>query len=76
MTNPGQINGDHNLFIAGNDAQAKGTVTEIAGSLGWTHVQDMGDIKASRAIETIVLVWLQLMVTSGRALHNLHVARG
>ncbi len=75
MTNPGQIKSDHDLFIAGNDAAAKATVTDIARSLGWTTVLDLGDIKASRPIETIVLVWLQLMVSFGSPLHNLHVAR-
>ena len=76
MTNPGLVKGDHDLFIAGNDAAAKATVTDLARSLGWGHVQDMGDIKGARAMETIVLVWLQIMGVTGNGLHNLHVARG
>ena len=76
MTHLGLVKGDHDLFICGNDAAAKATVTALAHSLGWQHVPDLGDIKAARAQATIVLVWLQLMGTTGGTLHNLHVARG
>jgi predicted dinucleotide-binding enzyme len=76
MTNPGSVKGDHDLFVAGNDPAAKATVSEIAAALGWRHVQDMGDIKGARAMETLVLVWLQIMSVTGSSLHNLHVARG
>ena len=31
---------------------------------------------AAWATETLVLVWLQLMVATGDTLHNLHLVRG
>ena len=46
------------------------------GALGWSHFQDMGDIQGARAMETIVLVWLQIMSVTGGSAHNLHVAKG
>lgn len=76
IANPELIKGDHDIFIAGNDAAAKQGVTDLARSLGWQHVVDMGDIKAARATETLVLVWLQLVVATGGTLHNLHLVRG
>jgi predicted dinucleotide-binding enzyme len=76
MTNPGLVKGEHDLFICGNDAGAKATVAALAQSLGWSLVPDLGDIKGARAQETLVLVWLQLIGTTGGTLHNLHVARG
>ena len=76
MTNPGMIKGPHDLFVAGNDAAAKATVIDLARTLGWTDFQDMGDLKGSRAMETLVLVWVQIMSVTGSTAHNLHVARG
>ncbi len=76
MTNPGLVKGEHDLFISGNDAAAKAVVTDLAHALGWKNVPDLGDLKGARAQETIVLVWLQLIGTTGGTLHNLHVARG
>jgi hypothetical protein len=76
MVNPGLIKGDHDLFLAGNDPAAKATVTALARSLGWSQFVDMGDIKGARAMETIVLVWVQIMSVTGKSLHNLHVAFG
>lgn len=75
MATPALLPGDHDLFLAGNDAAAKATVTSLARDLGWQHVVDMGDITAARATETIVLVWLQIMVATGGSHHNLHVQR-
>ncbi len=74
IVNPGLITKDHDLFLSGNDAAAKATVTELARGLGWKSFLDLGDIKGSRAQETIVLVWLQVMGATGSSLHNLHVA--
>lgn len=76
IVNPGLIKADHDLFLSGNDAGAKATVTELARGLGWQSFLDLGDIKGARAQETIVLVWLQIMGATGGTTHNLHVARG
>ncbi|HVR61991.1 MAG TPA: NAD(P)-binding domain-containing protein, partial [Polyangia bacterium] len=47
MVNPGLVPGEHDLFICGNDAGAKGRVTELLReSFGWKSVLDVGDITA------------------------------
>ncbi|MEO8242085.1 MAG: NAD(P)-binding domain-containing protein [bacterium] len=74
MANPGQIGGAHDLFLAGNDAAAKATVAEIAKSLGWVHIVDLGDITAARGTESLLPIWLRLMMTGG-PLFNIHVQR-
>jgi predicted dinucleotide-binding enzyme len=44
------------MFIAGNDDDAKKTVTEILASFGW-ETEDMGKAEAARAIEPLCILW-------------------
>jgi len=53
--------GDTTMFVAGNDAGAKGRVTEILrGWFGWKHVLDLGDISASRGLEAYLAIWVRM----------------
>ena len=56
-------NGNHDIFISGNDAPAKKTVTEILKSYGWKHIIDLGDITTSRGTEMMMPFWLRLWGT-------------
>lgn len=56
MVNPTFVGGKPTMFIAGNDAQAKATVSEILLQFGW-DIADMGDIEAARAIEPLCQLW-------------------
>lgn len=61
QVNPVQLaNADHNLFICGNDADAKAKVTEIAKSYGWKNITDVGDITSARGTEMLLPIWLRL----------------
>lgn len=44
------------MFIAGNDKDAKQTVTEILTRFGW-ETEDMGAAEAARAIEPLCILW-------------------
>jgi predicted dinucleotide-binding enzyme len=44
------------MFICGNDADAKKTVTEILDAFGW-ETEDMGKVEAARAIEPLCILW-------------------
>src|SRR5690606_3259173 len=44
------------LFICGDDAAAKTTVTSILDEFGW-EAEDMGGAIAARAIEPLCLLW-------------------
>ena len=75
MVNPGLIPGDHDLFIAGNDAGAKAEVAAIARSFGWEGIVDLGDIVGARATESLLPIWVRLWMTGGSPLVNLRVVR-
>lgn len=44
------------MFICGNDATAKQTVTDILGTFGW-DTADMGKAESARAIEPLCMLW-------------------
>ncbi|MEH1056710.1 NAD(P)-binding domain-containing protein [Micromonospora sp. CPCC 206171] len=55
--------GEHTVFVAGNDAGAKRTVTGLLEGFGHTDVIDLGDITGARGAEMLLPVWLRLMGT-------------
>jgi predicted dinucleotide-binding enzyme len=76
MVNPAAVPGDHDLFLCGNDADAKARVTELLRSFGWRGILDLGDITAARGMEMILPIWLRLMGTFKTPMFNFHIARG
>ncbi|HEX9340075.1 MAG TPA: NAD(P)-binding domain-containing protein [Thermoplasmata archaeon] len=76
MVNPDLVaEGDHDVFVSGNDAGAKAKVTEILRSFGWKRVVDLGDITTARGVEMVVPVWVQLMGTMKTPMFNFKIAR-
>jgi predicted dinucleotide-binding enzyme len=78
MVDPGLVPGEHDLFISGNDEQAKAQVAELLQSFGWPaeRILDLGDITAARAQELYVALWVRLMGVAGGAAFNIHVVAG
>jgi hypothetical protein len=76
MVNPSAVPGDHEVFLCGNDAEAKARVTELLRSFGWRSILDLGDITAARGMEMILPIWLRLMGTLKMPMFNFHIARG
>ncbi|MBS1873583.1 MAG: NADP oxidoreductase [Acidobacteria bacterium] len=74
MVNPARVAGEHDLFIAGNSADAKQAVTELLRSFGWRTIIDLGDITGARATETLMFIWMRLYGMYG-PLINFHIAR-
>ena len=56
MYKPSYKEGIPTMFICGNDANAKKTVTGILASFGW-ETEDMGAVEAARAIEPLCILW-------------------
>ena len=56
MYKPNFPGGIPTMFICGNDAAAKKTVTGILTAFGW-ETEDMGKIEAARAIEPLCILW-------------------
>lgn len=75
MVNPKELGAESSVFIAGDDAAAKTTVTELLRSFGHTDVIDLGDISGARGTEMLLPVWLRLMGTLGTANFNFSIVR-
>ncbi len=73
--NPAFVPGPQDLFIAGNSADAKATVTKLAQSFGWTEIVDLGGIIGARRMDGILPLFLSVMMLTGKPLHNLHLQR-
>lgn len=56
MVDPKLPGGKPSMFIAGNDAQAKATVSQLLEQFGW-ETEDMGAAAAARAIEPLCMLW-------------------
>ena len=57
MVDPNQVgNGDHTVFLSGNDDEAKGLVTELLYELGWRDILDLGDISTARGTEMMLSI--------------------
>jgi predicted dinucleotide-binding enzyme len=75
MVDPKQLGAPHTLFVAGNDAAAKGEVTALLRSFGWEDVIDLGDASAFRAMEQLIPLWMALERVTGGPEFQLAVVR-
>jgi hypothetical protein len=76
MVDPGKLPRPHSVFIASNDEAAKGEVTKLLESFGWTDVIDLGDLGNCRAMEQLIPLWMSLERKFGGPQFNLAVIRG
>jgi predicted dinucleotide-binding enzyme len=60
MVDPSKLTEKTDVFISGNDADAKATVMALLRSFGWKSIIDLGDITTSRSVEGFVLLWQSL----------------
>jgi 8-hydroxy-5-deazaflavin:NADPH oxidoreductase len=58
MVDPDLPGGPPDMFIAGDDTDAKAAVTEILESFGWPGALDLGGIEAARYLEPMAMVWI------------------
>ena len=77
MTEPQKVgNGDHQLFVCGNDGAAKKTVTSLLKEeFGWKEVLDLGDISMARGAEAYLLLWVRLYQALGTPEFNLRIVK-
>lgn len=79
MVNPNLVGGgDHNIFICGNDADAKTKVSDLLSTnFGWKkeNIIDLGDITNSRGTEQLLPIWIRLMVSLGTPMFQFKVVR-
>jgi predicted dinucleotide-binding enzyme len=58
MVAPDFPDGKPDMFICGNDSDAKQKVGELIESLGWPPVIDLGGIESARYLEPLAMVWI------------------
>jgi predicted dinucleotide-binding enzyme len=76
MADPSLLaDGDHSVFLCGNDAQAKEQVAALLRSFGWSDVIDLGDITSARGTESYLPLWLRLWGTLQVPMFNIKVVR-
>jgi predicted dinucleotide-binding enzyme len=68
FVNPDLPNGPPDMFLCGNDADAKKIVAQICAHWGW-GVIDLGGIEASRHLEPMCMVWVLHGALSGSWTH-------
>jgi predicted dinucleotide-binding enzyme len=78
MVNPQMINGgDHNVFMSGNDGDAKNHVKEILKSFGWkeSSIIDLGNIKTARGTEMYLPLWLSIFGIEKNGAFNIKIVK-
>jgi predicted dinucleotide-binding enzyme len=77
MVDPGRLPGEHDVFVCGEDAEAKRQVAELLRSFGWPaeRIRDLGGISSARGTEMYLGLWLRLWGTLGTGYFNISVVR-
>jgi predicted dinucleotide-binding enzyme len=75
MVNPEFPDGAPDMFICGNDLEAKKTVTEICEAFGWPTTIDIGGIEGARLLEPLSILWVLYGIRSGGWNHAFKVLR-
>lgn len=69
--------GDHHLFMSGNDADAKQQVDAwLRAWFGWRHIIDLGDITTARGTEMLLPIWVRLFAKFGTPTFNFKIVQG
>lgn len=76
MINPARVGADHDMFVSGNDAEAKATVSRfLREQFGWKNVIDLGDLTTARGTEGYLPLWIRLWGALGTADFNIKIVR-
>jgi 8-hydroxy-5-deazaflavin:NADPH oxidoreductase len=75
MVDPSKVPGKHDVFLCGEDAEAKRQVAKLLESFGWPaeRIRDLGHISSARGTEMYVALWLHLWGTLGTGYFNIAV---
>lgn len=72
MVAPQQLaDGDHTIFVAGDDAAARAHVKSVLQDLGWRDIVEFPALEAARGLEMYLPLWVRLMGQLGTPQFNL-----
>jgi predicted dinucleotide-binding enzyme len=69
IVDPNKLIEKTDVFVSGNDIEAKATVVQILREwFGWREIIDLGDITTSRSVEMYMMLWhdLRKVISSKR----------
>ena len=71
------VSGAHDVFLCGDDGDAKARVVGLLESWGWPaeSVIDLGDLSSARGMEAYLLFWIGLRGALGTSRFNVRVVR-
>jgi hypothetical protein len=76
MVNPAMLAERTDVFISGNNLQAKATVTTILRDwFGWKSIMDLGDITTSRGVEMYMALWRCFRLATSSYYFNIKLVR-
>lgn len=76
MVNPSLVKGEHDVFVSGNDADAKEKVKDILKNwFGWESPIDLGDLTTARGTEMMLPIWIRLYGAFGHANFNFKIVK-
>ena len=77
MVDPRSLaDGEHVMFLCGDDAATKEIVTTILREdFGWKHLLDLGGISSARATEGYLALWTRLYGKLGTGIFNLAIVK-
>lgn len=74
MVDPAALGlGGTTMFVAGDDAEAKATVTGLLRDLGWQSILDLGGVEAARGMEMYLPLWLRIVQSTGNVAFNIAI---
>ncbi len=75
MVDPGLVPGSHNVFMCGEDREAKTEVGQLLEAFGWRpgDILDLGGITAARGTEMYLALWLRLWAVAGTGRLNVRL---
>ena len=75
MVDPKSLGEGTTVFVSGDDAEAKATVTGLLAEFGHDDVIDLGGIETARGTEMFLPLWLRTMGALGTGMFNIKVVR-
>ncbi|HNS13403.1 MAG TPA: NAD(P)-binding domain-containing protein [Bacteroidia bacterium] len=77
MVNPRMLKDSHNIFMSGNNAEAKSKVKSLLKQFGWQdeEILDLGDISTARGTESYLPLWLRVYMSTNNGAFNIKIVR-